>query len=110
MICPGRADLVFKFRAVIAFSTAGSPYKADGLMDRYSQYGSPCRNKSGTNPYATQAPAIVGADGSYNTIVYDTRRGGADQEWPPRVEVSGIPNLALALRIYQRREITIVRP
>lgn len=45
---------------------AGSPYKADGLMNPYSQYGSPYSNRSWTNPYATNAPAIVGSDGSYH--------------------------------------------
>ncbi len=29
---------------------AGSPYKADGLMNPYSQYGSPYSNKSGPIP------------------------------------------------------------
>jgi hypothetical protein len=32
---------------------AGSPYKSDGLMNPYSQYGSKYSNKSWTNPYAT---------------------------------------------------------
>jgi hypothetical protein len=30
---------------------AGSPYKADGLMNPYSRYGSPYSNQSWTNPY-----------------------------------------------------------
>ena len=44
---------------------AGSPYKADGLMNPYSQYGSPYSNKSWTNPYATNAPIIVDQNGNY---------------------------------------------
>ena len=54
---------------------AGNPYKPDGLLNPYSQYGNPYSNKSWTNPYATQAPAIVGQDGSYhgtlNSNAYD---------------------------------------
>jgi len=30
---------------------AGSPYKRDGIMNPYSQYGSPYSNNSWTNPY-----------------------------------------------------------
>jgi hypothetical protein len=45
---------------------AGSPYKPDGLMNPYSQYGSPYSNKSWTNPYATEAPAIVDQNGGYH--------------------------------------------
>jgi hypothetical protein len=44
---------------------AGSPYKADGLMNPYSQYGSRYSNNSWTNPYATNAPKIYSADGTY---------------------------------------------
>jgi hypothetical protein len=36
---------------------AGSPYKADGLMNPYSQYGSPYSSKSWRNPYATDTLA-----------------------------------------------------
>lgn len=45
---------------------AGSPYKADGLMNPYSQYGSRYSNKSWTNPYATDAPKIYSDDGTYH--------------------------------------------
>ncbi|WP_205752952.1 hypothetical protein [Cupriavidus oxalaticus] len=44
---------------------AGSPYKADGLMNPYSQYGSPYSNKSWNNPYATDAPKIYDNQGNY---------------------------------------------
>jgi hypothetical protein len=44
---------------------AGSPYKPDGLMNPYSQYGSPYSNKSWTNPYATQAPKLYDNQGNY---------------------------------------------
>src|SRR5437773_8415771 len=44
---------------------AGSPYKADGLMNPYSQYGSPFSNKSWTNPYATDAPRLFDNQGNY---------------------------------------------
>lgn len=45
---------------------AGSPYKADGLMNPYSQYGSQYSNQSWTNPYATNAPKIYSQDGKYH--------------------------------------------
>lgn len=45
---------------------AGSPYKSHGLMNPNSAYGSPNSNKSWTNPHATDAPKIVGEDGSYH--------------------------------------------
>ena len=44
---------------------AGSPFKADGLMNPYSQYGSPYSNKSWRNPYATDAPKIYDSNGNY---------------------------------------------
>lgn len=44
---------------------AGSPYKPDGLMNPYSQYGSPYSNKSWTNPYATDAPKLYDSQGNY---------------------------------------------
>jgi hypothetical protein len=44
---------------------AGSPYKADGLMNPYSQYGSEYSNKSWRNPYATDAPKIHDRQGNY---------------------------------------------
>ena len=44
---------------------AGSPYKADGLKNPYSQYGSPYSNKSWTNPYATDAPKLYDSNGNY---------------------------------------------
>ena len=44
---------------------AGSPYKADGLMNPYSPYGSPYSNKSHTNPYAIEAPKLYDQQGNY---------------------------------------------
>ena len=44
---------------------AGSPYKADGINNPYSQYGSPYSNKSANNPYATDAPKMYDSDGNY---------------------------------------------
>ena len=44
---------------------AGSPYKSDGLMNPYSQYGSQYSNKSWTNPYATEAPKLYDNQGNY---------------------------------------------
>lgn len=44
---------------------AGSPYKSDGLMNPYSQYGSPYSNRSWTNPYATDAPKLYDQQGNY---------------------------------------------
>lgn len=44
---------------------AGSPYKPDGLMNPYSQNGSPYSNRSWNNPYATDAPRIYDQQGNY---------------------------------------------
>jgi len=44
---------------------AGSPYKPDGLMNPYSQYGSPYSNNSWTNPYATNPPKMYDQRGNY---------------------------------------------
>lgn len=44
---------------------AGSTYKADGLMNPYSPYGSPYSNKSWTNPHATDAPKLYDDQGKY---------------------------------------------
>lgn len=44
---------------------AGSRYKADGLMNPNSQYGSQYSNKSWSNPYATDAPKIHDSQGNY---------------------------------------------
>lgn len=44
---------------------AGSPYKADGLMNPYSRYGSEYSNESWRNPYATNAPKLYDSDGNY---------------------------------------------
>ncbi len=44
---------------------AGSPYRADGLMNPYSEFGSPYSNKSWRNPYATDAPRLYDQDGNY---------------------------------------------
>ena len=45
---------------------AGSRFKADGLMNPYSQYGSRYSNQSWRNPYATDAPKLYGEDGTYH--------------------------------------------
>ncbi len=44
---------------------AGNPYKPDGIMNPYSQYGSPYSNKSHTNPYATDATRVYDQKGNY---------------------------------------------
>jgi hypothetical protein len=44
---------------------AGSRYKADGLNNPYSQYGSKISNKSWNNPMATDAPKVYDAFGNY---------------------------------------------
>lgn len=44
---------------------AGNPYKADGLMNPNSQYGSQYSNKSWTNPHATDAPKVYDQQGNY---------------------------------------------
>ena len=44
---------------------AGSPYKADGVNNRYGVYGSPYSPKSATNPHATQPPKLYDAQGNY---------------------------------------------
>ena len=44
---------------------AGSPYKADGLMNPYSQNGSQYSNKSWTNPNATDPPKLYDGNGTY---------------------------------------------
>lgn len=44
---------------------AGSPYKPNGLMNPYSERGSPYSNKSWTNPYATDAPKLYDSQGNY---------------------------------------------
>lgn len=44
---------------------AGSPYKADGLMNPYSQYGSPYSSTSWRNPYATDTPKLYDSQGNY---------------------------------------------
>jgi hypothetical protein len=44
---------------------AGSRYKADGLMNPYSRYGSSHSNQSWTHPYATDAPRIYDQSGNY---------------------------------------------
>jgi hypothetical protein len=45
---------------------AGSPYKPNGLMNPYSEYGGPYSNKSWRNPYATNAPKIYDSQGRYH--------------------------------------------
>ena len=44
---------------------AGSAYKADGINDPYSQYGSRYSDKSANNPYATNAPKLYDSQGNY---------------------------------------------
>ena len=44
---------------------AGSPYKADGLMNPYSRSGSAYSNQSWRNPYATDAPKLYDSQGTY---------------------------------------------
>ena len=44
---------------------AGSPYRSDGFMNPYSQYGSSYSNRSWTNPYATDAPKLYDSSGNY---------------------------------------------
>ena len=44
---------------------AGNPYKADGLMNPYSPYGSPYSNRSWNNPFATEPPKIYDRQGNY---------------------------------------------
>ena len=44
---------------------AGSPYKTDGLMNPYSEYGSKYSSKSWTNPYATNTPKLYDSQGNY---------------------------------------------
>ncbi len=44
---------------------AGNPFKPNGLMNPYSQYGSQYSNKSWRNPYATDAPKLFNQDGEY---------------------------------------------
>ena len=44
---------------------AGNRYKADGLMNPNSQYGSQYSNKSWTNPHATDAPKLYDQQGNY---------------------------------------------
>ena len=39
---------------------AGSPFKPDGLNNPLSPYGSPFSNQSTTNPFATDAPRLLG--------------------------------------------------
>jgi len=54
---------------------AGSPYRTDGLMNPYSQYGSPYSNRSWRNPYATQAPRLYEGRryrGRWSTNRYDS--------------------------------------
>ena len=44
---------------------AGSPYRPDGLMNPYSEFGSPYSNRSWRNPHATDAPMIYDERGTY---------------------------------------------
>lgn len=51
---------------------AGNPYKANGLMNPYSEYGSQYSNKSWANPYATNAPKIYDQQGNYRGRLSNT--------------------------------------
>jgi len=44
---------------------AGSLFKADGLNNPFSPYGSPFSNQSATNPFATDAPRLYDQEGNY---------------------------------------------
>ena len=44
---------------------AGSPYRANGLLNPYSPYGSRLSDRSWTNPYATRPPILVDDDGRF---------------------------------------------
>lgn len=55
----------YDFDSISNHYGAGSPYKADGLMNPYSEYGSPYSNKSWRNPYATNAPKLYDSEGNY---------------------------------------------
>ena len=44
---------------------AGSQFKADGLNNPYSEYGSQFSNKSPNNPFATDAPKLYDQQGNY---------------------------------------------
>src|SRR5262249_43606540 len=44
----------------------GNPCKPNGLVNPYSQYGSPYSNKSWTNPYATNRPQVYDQNGQYH--------------------------------------------
>jgi hypothetical protein len=50
---------------------AGNPYAADGLMNPFSRYGSQYSNDSWTNPYATNAPALIDDAGNYRGRLSD---------------------------------------
>jgi hypothetical protein len=44
---------------------AGSPYRANGLLNPFSPYGSRFSNKSWTNPIATNPPVLVDDQGRF---------------------------------------------
>ncbi|MDH4445174.1 MAG: hypothetical protein QE267_08590 [Akkermansiaceae bacterium] len=62
---PGYTGSQFDPKSLANPYGAGNPYKADGLINPYSQYGSRYSNKSWTNPYATNAPKLYDANGKY---------------------------------------------
>ena len=47
---------------------AGSPYKADGLKNPYSKYGSRYSNESWRNPYATNPPRVYSGGRYYGRL------------------------------------------
>lgn len=50
---------------------AGSPYKADGFNNPYSQNGSPYSEKSANNPYASKPPKLYDENGKYMGFLSD---------------------------------------
>jgi hypothetical protein len=60
---------------------AGSPYKADGLMNPYSPYGSPYSPKSWTNPYATDAPRLYDGAGQWSCPGFVDGEGLSAEPW-----------------------------
>lgn len=64
---PGAASAVCPYDSNCINNPYGarSPYKSDGLMNPYSQYGSKYSNKSPTNPYAPEAPKLYDSQGNY---------------------------------------------
>ena len=60
---------------------AGSPYRANGLRNPYSRYGSRYSNYSWSNPYATRAPRIYSGGTYYGR--FSTNRYAPDSTSNP---------------------------